>query len=262
MDAALTMLFPLVTPFLLVLFRVAGLFVVAPVFSSTTIPMQVRALLALAISFCVFPMVVRMPVDGTLLGLVLAIVGELSVGLLIGLLASLVFSGVQLGGHLLSQQMGLALSSIYDPMFNEQSTVIEQLAFWLTTVVFFAIGGEQQLIRAIMDSYHVAPMGQGISPELMLQGTLAAVEESFQLAVRIAAPGLVAFFLMSLVMGLLSRAVPQINMMTLGAGANLLLGMVMILVGAATWATLANVAWEHAFSSIARCLNIQGGGGG
>jgi flagellar biosynthetic protein FliR len=255
MDAALTMLFPLVTPFLLVLFRVAGLFVVAPVFSSGSIPMQVRALLALAVSFCLFPVVSHAgAVDDTLIGLVLAIIGELSVGLLIGILASLVFSGVQLGGHLLSQQMGLSLSAVYDPMFDQQSTVIEQFAFWLTTAIFFAIGGHRELIIALMESYKAVPMGHGFSPDLMLQSTLGAVQESFQLAVRIAAPGLVAFFLMTLSMGLISRAVPQINMMTLGAGANLILGMIMIMVGAATWATLADAAWAHAFAGIERCL--------
>ena len=100
--------FPLVVPFLLVLFRVMGLFAFVAFFSNAAIPGNVKALLGLCITFCIFSVVPRnVAMPASLPSLVLAIMGEMSVGLLMGMMVSLVFNGLQLGAHILSQQMGL-----------------------------------------------------------------------------------------------------------------------------------------------------------
>lgn len=255
MDSALYQLFPLVVPFLMVLFRVAGLFVFVPVFSNAAIPGNVRALLAVAVSACLWPMVPKTAVDTSLIGVTVAIVAEMSVGFMIGILTSLVYNGIQLGGHLISQQMGLSMATAYDPMFDQQTTVVEDFAFWLTTMVFFVLGGHRMLIGALVESYHVVPMGHGVPPEMMLRGTLEALQGSFVVAVRLAAPSLLAFFLVTLSMGLMSRTIPQINMMTLGTGLHLITGMVMIAAGVTTWAMIANDAWMNLFGGLERMFS-------
>src|SRR5277367_1777734 len=162
MFADLTPLYPLLAPFLLVLFRVIGLFIFVPVFSNSAIPANIKVLLALAITLCVWNVVPHSTATpDTLVGLVVAVAGEMSVGLLIGLLVGGVFAGIQLGAHLISQQMGLSLANIYDPSFEDQSTAIEQVAFWIALVAFLSMGGHREILNAVVYSYKQVPMGSG-----------------------------------------------------------------------------------------------------
>jgi flagellar biosynthetic protein FliR len=219
--------------------------------------MNVKVLLALAITFCIFNTVPKPPtVPSTLTGITLAIAGEMSVGLVIGLLSTLVVAGIQLGAHLISQQMGLSLATIYDPHFDDQSTVIEQLAFWLAIIAFFAIGGHREMINALVFSYEKVPMGGGgIDSEQMLRVILGGVESSFHLAIRVGAPALVAFFLASLAMGLLGRSMPQINISQLSITGNLIIGGIMLFIGFTGWAMVSHNAWTDYFDQLDRVLH-------
>jgi flagellar biosynthesis protein FliR len=154
----LTPLYPLVVPFLLVLFRLLGVVAFAPFFSSATIPGNVKIVLGLAITLCVWNVVPGIRGSAihtvpTLPGLVVAIAGEMTVGLMIGIMLAAVFSGIQMGAHLVSQQMGLSLAAVYDPAFEDQSTIIEQVAFWCALMVFLAIGGHREILNSVIYSY-------------------------------------------------------------------------------------------------------------
>jgi len=245
-------LFPLVVPFLLVLTRVLGLFVFVPVFANSAIPGNVKVLLGVAITVCVWGVVPKRGVPADLISVVLAIAGEMSVGLLIGTLVALVFSGIQHGGQIISQQMGIGMASIYDPMFDQQSTVVEQITFWLTLSIFFAVGGHRELVGALVDSYHAVPMGQYVAPGLLLESALTAIHAAFQAAVRVAAPGLVAFFVATISMGFVGRSIPQINVMVVSLTSNILVGLVMILTGLSGWGMIARQSWHEMFDSLSR----------
>src|SRR3954453_464802 len=113
----LTPLFPLIAPFLLVAFRMLGLFAFVPFLSNSSIPGNVKVLLGVAITFCVWnvlPKIVLPPSCETFPGLIVAIAGEMSIGLVMGMLVAAVLAGIQLGSHLISQQMGLSLATLYD----------------------------------------------------------------------------------------------------------------------------------------------------
>jgi flagellar biosynthetic protein FliR len=248
----LTPLYPLILPFLLVLFRVLGIFLFAPFFSNSSIPQNVRILLGLAISLCIWtvvPHTTSLPMN--LMSVTIAIAGEMTVGLLIGLLLAAVFAGIQLGAHMISQQMGLSLATIYSPSFEDQSTVMEQVAFWIALVIFLSIGGHRQIISAIVYSYHTVPMGGGgISADILLSSLCGAMDASFHAAIRIAMPGLVAFFIATLVAGLMSRSMPQMNLMTMGVSINLVVGFAMVMVGLTAWAMVS----ERAFQGLTHAL--------
>ena len=246
-------LYPLLIPFLLVLFRVVGLFIFVPGLNNAAIPGNVKILLALVITVCIWPVV---PKTATLpegwIGLIIAVIGEMSVGLLMGVMVSLVFSGVQMGAHMLSQQMGLSLAAVYDPGFEEQSTVIEQFGFWLALSVFFAIGGHRELIAGLVHSYQMVPMGRGGDVQAMLDVAVGCMESSVHLAARVGAPALVAFLLATLSTGFIARSMPQMNLMSIGLTLNLLVGFGMIMVGLASWAVVTNRAWLGLFESMGR----------
>ncbi len=246
-------LYPWVIPFLLVLFRVLGLFIFVPGLNNTAIPGNVKVLLGLVIAVCIWPVV---PKPASLpegwIALSMAVISEMGVGLLIGLMVSLVFSGVQMGAHMLSQQMALSLAAAYDPGFEGQSTVVEQFAFWLALTVFFAIGGHRELVAAIIQSYRTVPMGQAGDPAGMLAVAVGCAESSVHLAARVGSPALVAFLLAALASGFIARSMPQLNFMSVGLALNLLVGFGMILVGLASWALVTHQAWERLFDLLGR----------
>lgn len=244
----------MIGPFLLVLFRVMGLFMFVPLFSNAAIPGNVKALLGLAMTICIFPLVPKVQPPTDLIGITMAVMGELSVGLLLGITTSLVFTGVQLGAHMLSQQMGLSMSAVYDPMFNDQSTAIEQLAFWLTLTAFLAIGGHREVINALIFSYHAVPMGTGIPADRMLDTAMASVHAAFHTAMQVGVPSLCAFFLVTLGMGFVSRTMPQINLLTTSIYLNLLLGFFMIMWSLSSWAQTAQVSWQQWMRQISDLL--------
>ncbi len=249
--------YPLVVPFLLVAFRVMGIFAFIPLFSNASIPANVKVLLGLAITLCVWNVVPRPTVISTnLLAVVGLIAAEMSIGLMIGLMTAMIFMGIQLGSHMISQQMGLSMATIYDPMFEAQSTVIEQAAFWLSLVVFLNMGGHREIINTVLYSYETVPMGQQLSPEFMLQAVLGSMNSSFHAAARLGVPALVAFFLATLIGGLISRAMPQMNLMTLGVNINLLIGFIMIGVGMGGWALVAQDSFRGLFGSIGRIFSM------
>lgn len=256
MFADLTPLYPLAAPFLLVLFRVLGLFVFVPVFSNSAIPGNVKVLLSLAVTLCVWNVVPhKTDIAGGLIGLVVAIAGEMSVGLMIGMLVGGVFAGVQLGAHMISQQMGLSLSSIYDPSFEDQSTVIEQIAFWLALVTFLSMGGHREVINAVVYSYTRVPMGAGgISADTVLAAVCGSLDAAFHAAAQVAMPGLVAFFIATLTAGLMSRSMPQMNLMALSVHIHLVVGFFMVMAGMAGWAAVSRESFREMFVTMSRLL--------
>lgn len=203
--------------FMLVLARVSGIVLAAPLFSGSVIPAQIKALLVAAISMAVFPLLgpgVRVPL--TLGTAVAGLVGELALGLLIGFGVSLILAGVQLAIQTVSQQAGLALGEVFNPMLETSAPIAAELYFYVCMVVFVTIGGHRALVRALLDSFAaIPPMAFRVDADITaLLVELLAV--SFILAVRVGGPLILALLLAFLTLGFLSRTMPQLHLLSIG----------------------------------------------
>ena len=209
---------PLQLPALaLVMFRVMGLFVSAPIFSSTSIPRRVKVLLALAMTMMTFPLVAQtLPADLTMPQVLAGVVGELMIGLAIGFGLTMIFVATQIGALMIAQQAGLALGRVFNPGLNAQTTPLGQLFYFITLGIFLAMQGHVALVRALLESFSfIPPLAFHVTPsvtELMI-GMIAS---AFVLAIRLAGPSLTALFLVTLAMGFISRTVPQLNILAVG----------------------------------------------
>ncbi len=219
--------------FALVLFRMAGFVVFAPFLGSRNIPGAMKALLAVALAALVFPGVIRrapVPVPGGLGDFVSLAATETVVGLLFGFAASLLFVGIQLGGHMIGQKMGFSMANVVDPFTEAEVTLVEEFKFFLSLFVFLAVGGHHLLMRALLGTFGIVPVGEAaFRPQLWLEmaGQFGAI---FTIALQVAAPALAALFLVTLAMGFLARAVPQINIMMVGFPVQIAIGVsVMVL---------------------------------
>lgn len=225
--------------FTLVLGRTGALIATAPVFGSLALPRRVKALLAVILSFLVTPIYINaslQPVDN-LPQYARLMVNEVLIGLLLGLGVHILFSGIQIAGQVVSQMSGLSLAEVADPAFNEDTSVFSQLFYFLTLAVFIAIGGHRIVIEALLETFAWAPPGHAALGDSFVEVLTNITTQSFALGIRAAAPLLAALLLTTIVLGLISRTLPQINIIAIGFGLSttMLLGVLFLSLGSIAW---------------------------
>ena len=224
--------------FVLVLSRLGGIFLVAPVLGGPAVPKRVRALIAVALAFALTPIIAPVQAVPTELSrLVMGLVGEVGIGLMCGFIVSLSFAAAQMAGELIARQMGVSLGEIMNPLYESETPVFGQFYFLFALVVFVAINGHYVLVSGLVHSFERVPvMGAhlhaGMAP---MMGAL--MQEMFVLVIKLAAPAFAALFLVTIALGLAARALPQVNIMFVGLPLQVLVGLLvtgLALGGAAT----------------------------
>jgi len=222
-----------VVAFLLVLMRASGLFLTAPIFASRNIPRMIKAAWILLVAFLVFPVVgfnpSSMPAPGMPLGI--AVVKELLIGFAIGLTATLLFTGIQLAGQVIDIQMGLGMVNIIDPVTSTQISVMGQYFFLVATLVFMAVDGHHMLIRAVVDSFSLIPLGGAHFTPALGSKMMDLFAQVFFIAFRVGAPVIGALFITNMALGIVARTVPQMNVFIVGMPLNLAVGFMMAALG-------------------------------
>jgi len=237
-----------VVPMLLVLCRMSGLFIAAPLLSSISVPRQAKALIVLIATAAVFPMVEAIapapPVVLTLWGLAPIIVAELAVGFVIGVLAVLPVLAMQAGGHVMGFQMGLSIASVYNPQIDGQSDLLGEFLYIIGIGLFAVLGGFDVLLLALFSSFERVPLGTlGILAEgPPLDVYLGVLTSGFELALRISTPVTATSMLLLLAMGFVMKTMPQINILSVGFAMKIVVGLVAIIVGLLV---IADAGQEH-----------------
>ena len=218
--------------YVLLFFRVAGMFIYAPLFGSANIPKQVRVLMAAIIAMGISSTITRPAVLPASLGmLTVGIAGEIIFGLAMGMTASFTFIGVQWAGEIIGQQMGLNISEVFDPQFGGQSSIIGNIYFLLTLIIFLLIGGHRAMIEAVRDSVvHLPLLSVGMSASLF-DLIVSVFHASTILAFQLAAPILVTMLIVDLCMGFVGKTVPALNLMSAGLSVRGLVGFVILIFG-------------------------------
>jgi flagellar biosynthesis protein FliR len=225
--------------FVLVLARTSTLVMTAPIFGTVSIPRQVRVVLAVAISLLITPVFLgtSLPAIESTAEFGRLLVNELLVGLLLGLGINILFSGVQVAGQVVSQLSGMSLANVSSPGFDEDIPVFAQLYYFLTVAVFVAVGGHRIVTQSLLETFTTLPPGHAAIGDSFVEVITGIMTQAFVLGVRAAAPLLTALLLANLILGLISRTLPQINVIAVGFGLNslLTLGLMFLSIGAAVW---------------------------
>lgn len=215
-----------VTAFVLVLMRIAGIFLTTPVFASRNIPVTVKASWILLMAFLIFPVVDFKPLVLPLSGipLALAVVREMLIGFSVGLGATLVFTGIQLAGQIADIQMGLGMVNIIDPITSTQISVMGQYYYLVATLVFLGVDGHHFLIKGVADSFNLIPLGQAHFSAALGTKMMGLFAQVFFIAFRVGAPVIGALFITNMALGVIARTVPQMNVFIVGMPLNLAVG--------------------------------------
>lgn len=246
----------------LVLTRISGLMIAAPLYGDQQVPAQIRVLIAFALSLLIWPTQWNQPVPwpGSLLNGLVCVGSELVIGLSLGMGLQILFTGIQLAGQIIAQVGGQALAEAYNPSIGENTPVLAQLLYMVALAVFLTVGGHRVVLAGLLDTFHTLPLGHCGFPGDIPQTFVTMISQSFDLALRAAAPTATALLLATLVLGLVGRTIPQLNIMVLGFGANALVlsGVLCLSLGAAICVFREQV--EPAIATLLDALHARPGG--
>jgi flagellar biosynthesis protein FliR len=226
--------------FLCVLARIGPLLILLPPIRGNAVPLQVRVLLMIALTMCVTPMAIarspNMPDEFAIV--MVQLVLEIMMGLLFGTAVAVMVTGLQSGAAIVSQLAGLDNMTTVDANSQEETPVLGQLLSWLSIALFLGLGGHRQLLNLCLGSFELYPAGAILAQEAWLMQLVAIVQHGLELGLRAAAPLAIALILANVLTSLISRAMPQLNMLAIGFNVNalVLLSTLAISVGGIGWA--------------------------
>ncbi|MBI5233274.1 MAG: flagellar biosynthetic protein FliR [Deltaproteobacteria bacterium] len=212
--------------FIFVFIRTMSVVAAIPFFSGRTVPLQVRMGLALSLAVFFIPVVgvtATLPSDPA--SLALGIAREALIGISLGMTVKFVFAGVELAGQLAGMQMGFALANVLDPQTNSQLSVVSQFTNILAIFLFFSLDMHLMFIAALKESFDFIPPYGFLVTEKVVDGLFSMSSGIFSLALKLAAPVVVAVFLANIAMGVLARTVPQLNVFVVGFPITITLGL-------------------------------------
>lgn len=210
--------------------RAGAMLSIFPLFSATAIPVRMRIALAGFMSFLILPILpVHVDVsNATLFGFVGLIISEISIGLLFGWLVRILMFSVTLAGHFISTQIGLQLGGMVAPG-DEQPTEIPAVMLQMLAIsLMITLDMHYTLLVGFQQSYHLLPIGGGILSDRLFDDVTLMAGRTFLIAAKIAAPIIAVGIVVNILLCMLARAVPQMNVFMESFGIRLLIGIMLM----------------------------------
>jgi flagellar biosynthetic protein FliR len=206
-----------ITPWIWPFFRVMGLFTSAPVLSTRAIPRRVRLALSLLIVVAAQPSLPEMPAIAiNSAQSVMVVVQQVLIGVTLGFAARVIFAAIEFAGEIVGLQMGLNFASFFDPLMGTQSTAVSRFYGTCAAWLFVVMNGHLLITAAVVQSFTTFPVGP--DPMTVIKTLQPQVwgAEVFKLGLWISLPVVAMLTLVNMVMGLIARVAPQMNVFSVG----------------------------------------------
>jgi len=234
--------------------RISGLLIFVPFFGHNAVPIRIKTVLMVAITAVLYPALsarlAAPPVERW--GWVLA--SELLIGIGMGLTTNLLFEGVQLAGQVMSVQMGYSLVNILDPQTQVESTVVSLFTELMALLTFLALDVHHWILRLLAQSFESVPPGVATFGPGFLTTLLRSGGSILGLGVQIAAPVLAATIVADLLLGLLSKAAPQLPVLFLGPAVKAMLSVLLLAGALPYWPQIFARVMQHSLDLTERVL--------
>ncbi|MCC6572421.1 MAG: flagellar biosynthetic protein FliR [Planctomycetes bacterium] len=219
--------------FLLVFLRVGGMFIRAPFWGSGMFPANVRIWLSVAVALLLFPVqlnqhgaVILQQSSGVFLT---ACIAEFGLGLVIGFCAQILLFGMLMAGHVIDNEMGFGLATVFDPVTSEPTALTGQVLFLGAMLGFLALDGHHTVLTALNFSFARIPLCQAsFSDDAVRWILLTLAPQVFVIGVTFAAPVLAAVLLTTMGLALMARVIPEMNIFAFSFTARLIVGFVFL----------------------------------
>ena len=212
------------------LLRIGGLLLVLPAISGAYVPIQLRVVLAVALSLLAAPVAAApSAIEPLSLAAVPVIATELAIGIAMGFALKLVLDAVALGGQSIALSMGLGFALFIDSARGINVPVVSQFLMLLATLIFLALDGHINAIAMLIASYEAVPIGFAGDVVNLIGGLLDLSAIVFVGAVQIALPAVASLAIVNIAFGVMSRAAPTLNLFAVGFPVSLLFGIVALM---------------------------------
>lgn len=204
--------------FLLVLVRTAGFTSVAPLFGNRAINVRLRILIAFCISLSVFMATdTVLPEYSSVFGYSLLVVKEVLIGLSMGFVASMIMSMLVVAGEFIDREIGFTMVSNFDASQNTNVTISAELYDKTVYVIILITNLHHYLLMALAQSFELVPIGQvNVNYPIMYNTVLGYIAQYFSIGFRIAMPIFIGTIILNVILGILAKSSPQMNMFSIG----------------------------------------------
>lgn len=254
--------------FFLVLVRVTSLLVFLPIFGDRVIPTNVKILLGVGLAFVMFPVLQGqgLHADASIMNspsrTVWAICCEGMFGAMVGFAARWIFDAVQSAGHFAGTAIGFSMASVLDPHTETQTIAFAELQYILVSLLFLAMNGHHVYLMAIAQSFKSVPVG-GIDllahGDAVVQYLIHMTAEVLTLGLKLSAPVVVVILIINLTFGILTRAVPNMNVLTVSFTANIVVGLLVVFVSLPGFVNMVGGAFDAYTPELIRFMRLFGG---
>jgi flagellar biosynthetic protein FliR len=246
--------------FLLVLVRITGMFFLSPIFGRRNVPAYYKAGFCFIVTLL---MANAMPVPDlsryqTLTSYVVLIGKELLVGLMLGFISYLLFSSIYIAGQLIDMRIGFGMVNVFDPISNVQIPVTADFYIIFATLFMLVTDSHHVLISAVYESFEILPIGAAYFNGDILKQIVDLFSAVFLIGFKIAAPITVAILITDLALGIISKAMPQMNVFMMGMPVKIILGFIIILITMAAFKGIVYVIMDGTYREIYDFLRNAG----
>ncbi|WP_055668104.1 fused FliR family export protein/FlhB family type III secretion system protein [Desnuesiella massiliensis] len=215
------------TAVILIFLRIGTFLITVPTFFPNGTPSIMKVFLGLMFSFILVPGIKygylsNINSNWTLF---MYCLNEVVTGLVLGFITNLCFNVIRMAGSYMDMQLGFAMLSMFDPNTKSNSTLFERLIYWLSLMIFFIIDGHHMLINLMIDSFNIVNLGNSLVTDGSITYIFEIFSKYFIIGFKIAIPIIFIMIIVDLSLGLVSRPVPQLNVMILGMPMKILVGL-------------------------------------
>lgn len=218
--------------FLLIFSRIMGIVMTATVFSSNSFPTTAKLGFSFFVTIVIFPMVYKMlpPVPPDVINYALTALGEGMIGAVLGLFITIAFSVFQLAGQFFTVQMGFGASEVFDPMSQISLPLMGQYLYFIFVLVFISLNGPALIIKEVYHSFELVSFSDLVRWQIVYSelGIIKVTANLFAVGLRIALPIIGTLLLVSITMGLLGKAAPQMNLLMIGFPISISVGFMIL----------------------------------
>ncbi len=245
------------------LVRVSAMFLLLPIFGDNVVPPLVRVFLAFTVNLIVYPVAMAnggvsiAPYLDSEIGLAMLVLKESMVGIIIGFTAKIFFDGLNFAFAHLGNQMGFNMATVYDSQSETSVPVISQLIMILAMLIFLAADGHHLFIQALVQSYRVVPIGEFILSKTVALHVIETSSQVFLIAAKLSAPMALMIFLINCAFGIVSKAVPQINVLIVSFTVNILAGFLIITLTLPVFGSSVNEVFQVMIERVINLISVM-----
>jgi len=242
--------------FLWPMLRISALMLSAPVFSLRALNLRLRVLLALALTWMIFPLYSWPRLDPLSAVGLLEVFNQIAIGLLMGLSLQIITAAILLAGQSVSNAMGLSIANMMDPNLGNVP-VIAQFLLILSTLIFLGLGGHAMMLGMVVDSFASLPIGQQLLTEKSWVHFLTWSSMIFLGAVLLALPVMVTLLFINIGLGVATRAAPSLNIFQVGLPAMIIAGFGVLVFALPSMGARIEWLWLQGFLEVRSQLGLN-----